>query len=302
MEEIRIRDVSRIPTREWIPPIGAMGGPPAHELYRDLVLYAGLRLVRNSEGTPLVAMRDGEHRRTFRVPSDELREALDRFRMRRNLRPLPEHDLSDLARLIQARATDPDIVVPTFDVGEADTLETRVESRPTELRVELRPPERRAEPRPPLLLADPPKPKRTGWIEELDSIMREVDRVRLPAPPRAPVAKAPSAWNDVVEHLEPFPTPVAPTKESVSGGQRSPEPGRGLPRYVQVLQGLMRDGGWLGTTSELSRLTGDSPEKVFANLRAYRTELAGNNVVVVPVETDLGWRWLAVDRSRLNTS
>jgi hypothetical protein len=65
---------------------------------------------------------------------------------------------------------------------------------------------------------------------------------------------------------------------------------------------LVRDEGWLGTTSELARLTGDTPEKVFANLRAYRTDLAGSDLMVVPVETKEGWRWLAVDRNRLHSS
>ena len=56
---------------------------------------------------------------------------------------------------------------------------------------------------------------------------------------------------------------------------------------------------WVGTTAELSHLTGDSPERVFARLRAYRSDLAGQDIVVVPVETRSGWRWLAVDGSRL---
>jgi hypothetical protein len=284
MEEIGIREVSRPPTREWTPPIGAMGGPPAHELYRDLVLYAGLRLLQDIEGRPCVAMRDGEHRRTFHVPSDELREALDRFRMRRSLRPLPDHELADLVRIIEARVTDPDIFVPTFDVGESNLPEPRAGSR--ELVASIVPP-------------DPPP---NGWEAELESIMREVDEVRRPIPAREPVAKAPSAWNEVVDHLDPVPRPVAPPNESISGGRMSPEPVGELPRYIRVLRALVRDGGWIGTTLELSRLTGDKPEKVSAFLRAYRSDLAGSNIVIAPVETKEGWRWLAVDRERLSST
>jgi hypothetical protein len=293
MDEIRIRDVSGPATREWVPPIGVMGGPPAHELYRDLVLYAGLRLFRDPQGNPCLALRDGEHRRYFRVPSEELREALDRFRMRRNLRPLPDHELSDLARIVQARVTDPDIFIPTYDPGEPASRE---------LHRELRLPGPGADPRAPTAPSSASRTKRGGWVEELDSIMREVDQWRLPPPAQPPAAKAPSAWNDVVEHLDPV-APAAPIPpDSISGGRAAPPPVQGLPRYVQVFQQLVREGGWLGTTSELSTLTGDAPEKVFANLRAYRTDLAGSKLVVVPVETELGWRWLAVDRTKLSTS
>jgi hypothetical protein len=283
MEEIGIRDVSRSPTREWIPPIGAMGGPPAHELYRELVLYAGLRLLQDAEGHPRVAMRDGEHRRTFTVPSEGLREALDRFRMRRNLRPLPEPILADLTRIIQARASDPDIFVPTVDEGEVD-------------------PPRSVEESPSLLVPSlPPKPKRNGWVEEMDSIMREVDEVRRPAVAPVPPARAPSAWNEVVDHLGAIPPNSTPSRGSISGGRKSPEPAGSLPRYLLVLKALVRDGGWLGTTFELSSLTGDTPENVVARLNAYRSDLASSNIIVLPVETNNGSRWFAVDRSRLST-
>jgi hypothetical protein len=282
MDEINIRDVSRASTREWIPPIGAMGGPPAHELYRELVLYAGLRLFRGREGTPCVALRDGEHRRTFQVPSDELREALDRFRMRRNLRPLPDHELSEFARIVQARASDPDIFVPTFDIGEPS------------------PPGPRAEFRPSIVAAPPPKPQANTLEEELEEIMREVDEVRRPASAQLPRAKAPSAWTEIVGPSTPLAPTAAPLDASISGGRMASDPSDGsLPRYLQILRALVRNGGWIGTTSELSNLTGDKPEKVFARLREYRSDLAGSNIVIAPVETKEGWRWLAVDRSRL---
>ena len=118
MQEIKIRELSRPSVREWIRPIGAMGGPPAHELYRDLVLYAGLRLLKDQSGNPRVAIQDGEHRRTFSVPSTELREAIDRFRMRRSLRPVPDGELAELTRIVQARVTDPDITIPMVDLPE----------------------------------------------------------------------------------------------------------------------------------------------------------------------------------------
>jgi len=261
-----------------------MGGPPAHELYRNLVLYAGLRLFRDREGNPCVAMRDGEHRRTFLVPSDGLREALDRFRMRRSLRPVPDGELAELTRIIRARASDPDISVPTFDVGEADPPEPRVEFRPSFI---------------PTLSPEPPS---NGWESELDSIMREVDEIRSPTAARLPKAKVPSAWNEVVGHSEPVAPVVSPLNASISGARMSSGPAGGLPRYLQVLRGLVRNGAWLGTTSELSSLTGDKPEKVFASLLEYRSDLAGSNIVIAPVETKEGWRWLAVDRNRLNSS
>jgi hypothetical protein len=283
MEELGIRDVSRSPTREWIPPIGAMGGPPAHELYRELVLYAGLRLLRDSEGNPRVALRDGEHRHIFNVPSEELREALDRFRMRRNLRPLPEPILVELTRIIQARASDPDIFVPMVDEGERDPPRPVEESRPL------------------LFPSLPPKPRRNGWVEEMDSIMREVDEVRRPAVAPVPPAKAPSAWNEVVDHLTPISPHATSSPGSISGGRKSPEPAGSLPRYLLVLKALVRDGGWLGTTFELSSLTGDTPENVVAHLKAYHSEIARSDIVVLPVETSNGSRWFATDRSRLST-
>jgi len=284
MDESGIRDVSRFSTREWIPPIGAMGGPPAHELYRNLVLYAGLRLFRDPDGNPYVAIRDGEHRRTFPVPSDGLREALDRFRMRRSLRPVPDGELAELTRIIRARVSDPDINVPTYDVGEASSSEPHVAFRPTFI---------------PTLPADPPN---NGWEGELDSIMREVDEVRSPAAARLPKAKVPTAWNDVVGHSEPVVPVVSPLNASISGARMSSGPAGGLPRYLQVLRTLVRNGAWLGTTSELSSLTGDKPEKVFASLMEYRSDLAGSNIVIAPVQTKEGWQWLAVDRNRVNSS
>lgn len=282
--EIRIRDVSRPPTRQWIPPIGVMGGPPAHELYRDLVQYAGLRLVRDAQGNPCIAVRDGERRRTFRVPSVELREALDRFRMRRNQRPVPDQALAEFARVVQARVSDPDIFVPSYDIGESDSPAQFLPLRPA------------------VSPADGLAPPYVGLESELDSILHELDDVPDPPPPRETPAKAPSAWTDVVEHLQPPSVSVPQANPSISGGRAAPNAPRGLPRYLSVLQDLVRDGGWIGTASELSNLVGETPDRVFANLRAYRSDFAGNGLVVVPVETQEGWRWLAIDRHQLTST
>ena len=281
MEDIVIRDVSRPPTKEWVPPIGAMGGPPAHELYRELVQRAGLRLFRDHQGHPYVALRDGEHRRMFRVPSLELREALDRFRMSRNLRPVPEQELIDFARVVEARVTDPDIFVPTVEIGRPDPRDGRSYGRG------------------PALNTGREVARTDGWDEEMSSIARDEDETPRTEVPPLPVVKAPSAWTDVVESLLPAAAPPPPPSPAISGGRRLPPADEGLLQYASALRALMNGREWVGTTAELSHLTGDSPEKVFARLRAYRSDLAGQDIVVVPVETKSGWRWLAVDGSRL---
>lgn len=412
--EVRIRDISRNSSNEWTPPIGAMGGPPAHELYRDLVLYAGLRLLRDNEGHPWVAMQDGERRRTFRVPSAELRGALDRFRMRRNLRPVPETDLEDFTRIIEARISDPDIRIPSLldsalpridpndgsfhsaapmTPGRAaapireevpDDLDRPAEPGPIgSVRapppsppslVARSPPELVVQPRsdPPLPLEDPdlPEPEdepesdpvasttvRSGpsWVmHAARSPVRtnpEPEPGRWPVPP--PPVTAPAPWREerappkgaeeprapspalerevdaLLEALEdpserrpriprllaPAPpwsegqeSPAPPVRaprvapESISGGRLEvPDPMGSLPTYIRVLKHLVSHGGWLGTTTELARLTGEDPETVFASLLQYRPNLNQNNIVVATVEVEDGWRWLAVDRSQLQS-
>ena len=261
-----------------------MGGPPAHELYRDLVQRAGLRLFRDHRGNPYVTLRDGEHRRTFRVPSLELREALDRFRMHRNLRPVPETELAEFTRVVQARVSDPDIFVPTVEAPSLRPLDRDVDTPSAPLPSKERP------------------PTPDGWDEEVSSIAREEADRPLPEAPPTPVARAPSAWDDVVEPLS-APAEVGPAlRPSISGGARLP-PGEGeVARYTLALRTLMEGGEWLGTTAELARMTGDSPERVFARIREYRKELVRSDIVVVPVETRGGWRWLALDASHLAPS
>jgi hypothetical protein len=284
MQEIRIRELSRPSVREWTPPIGAMGGPPAHELYRDLVLYADFRLLRDEHGEPSVSLRDGERRRTFRVPSDDLREAIDRFRMRRSLRAVPEAELAELTRIIQARATDPDAKIPL--VG--------AETRPAPPRIE------------PLPSSPPTAPEEAPVVaknpdQELESILGEIDEVRRAVSMRPPTSKAPSAWTEVVNSGLPAIAPRPSARHSISGGQMAAS-ASGLPRYLEVLRNLIRNGGWVGTTSELSNLTGEEPRQVVASLLGLRSELAKNNIVVASVETKDGWRWLAVDRNRLDSN
>jgi hypothetical protein len=284
-DDLRIRDISRLAKSEWMPPIGAMGGPPAHELYRDLVLHAGLHLLKDDEGRPWVELLDGEHRRLFRVPSGELRWALDRFRMRRNLRPVPDHDIDDLARIIDARVSDPDVEIPP--VGDLPSEESTVVDHG-------------ATPEVPLASSEVMMKE----IEaEVGSTLRQEDieseRPSLLAPP----LDGALSWKDVP------PSPAAsevrapePLDLSISGGRLSePSSPEGAPHYIRVLKDLVRNGGWLGTTSELSRLMGDEPEKVFASLLQYRSNLAENDILVATVEVEDGWRWLAVARSQLRS-
>lgn len=416
--EVRIRDISRNPSNEWTPPIGAMGGPPAHELYRDLVLYAGLRLLRDGEGRPWVAMQDGERRRTFQVPSSELRGALDRFRMRRNLRPIPESDLEDFTRIVEARISDPDIRIPiltenatpridpndgsfpvsgglaahppngapiredvpepvepapapaaaptgrsflteesrgwsapapveapedppavdraTVDPREPDAPDppaaespaTTVRSGPSWVMHAARSPVRtNPEPEPgrwPVPSA--PAPPAPAWKEEGEIAPAEEPRAPAPAPspapalqrevdalleeleggparrPRIPRLLAPAPpWSEGEEVSPPL-APVPAVSDSISGGRATPVDGTGtLPTYLRVLKHLVSQGGWLGTTTELARLTGEEPETVFASLLQYRTSFNQNNIVVATVEVEDGWRWLAVDRSKLQS-
>ncbi|MFZ0891977.1 MAG: hypothetical protein WB778_08275 [Thermoplasmata archaeon] len=284
-DEVHIRDVSRFGTNEWMPPIGAMGGPPAHELYRDLVLHAGLHLLKDDEGRPWVELLDGEHRRSFRVPSGELRWALDRFRMRRNLRPVPDHDIDDFARIVDARISDPDVDIPP--VGDIPSEESTVAER---------------EVAPELSLANSEAMMKEIEAEVGTTLQRmepEADRPSLLAPP----LDGALSWKDAPS--VPFVAETRPPEAldlSISGGRlEAPASANGAPHYVHVLKDLVRNGGWLGTTSELSRLMGDEPERVFASLLQYRSNLAENDILVATVEVEDGWRWLAVARSQLRS-
>lgn len=273
-EELAILDLSKVGRGEWMPPIGAMGGPPAHELYRDLVIHAGLRVLKDSDGAPWVELRDGEHRHAFPVPSPELRSALDRFRMRRNLRPVPESDIEELARVIEARVSDPDLEVP---LEAAETAGAPV----------------------PIVSTAPEAPARNWAVDELDHLMREVDAIQGRGPPVAtpeepPVPGGYGASPPLHRRLpHRWHTAVSSAREVRSTADPR------LPRYVRALRELVQDGTWIGSLTEIARRTGDDTDEVFSALLQFHTDLVGNDLVVAPVEVEDGWQWVVVDRGRL---
>jgi hypothetical protein len=235
---------------EWVPPISALGGPPAHVLYNDLVLYASLKVYRTADGEALLVFLDGENRRSFRSPGPELVGALDRFRMRRGLRPSPSKDVDDFTRIIQARITDPDahVSLPPPDVPE-----------PT-----------RIEPAAPSDAAGRGKHKGSSGSPA------------IPGDPWVPVT-------------------LPGLSLSFSGGfmpaGRKEPP---LPHYVRVLQRLVRTGGWMGTTQDLSSQLGEDETRLTENLVRYRADLAEFGIVVANVQVESGWRVLVVDRAHLD--
>jgi hypothetical protein len=286
IDELAILDLSRVRKGEWVPPIGAMGGPPAHELYHDLVLHAGLRLLRDDEGMPWVEMQDGEHRRSFPVPSLELRAALDRFRMRRNLRPVPEGDIEEFARVIEARVSDPDIEIPG-NVDRAPLVgvpAARVPPRSTDR-------------------GPPPRAGIGRAVEELDQLMREVDSIQGRASPNLSDEVSSPSWVGAVHPVPLHSRLPHRWHTGVSGGRTNEPPGDGrLPRYLKVLRELVQDGTWIGSLAEIARRTGDDTDQAFAALLRFHSDLVGNDLVVAPVELEDGWQWLVVDRGRARTS
>ena len=287
-EELGILDLSKVGKGEWVPPIGAMGGPPAHELYRDLVAHAGLRLLRDGAGLPWIEIQDGEHRRSFPVPSLELRAALDRFRMRRNLRPVPEADIEEFARVVEARVSDPDIEIPpsaeasTVPTADAERADLEPETTPTEA---------------------VPIPGVARAVDELDQLMHEVDSVQGRVPSSPTDEEASPSWIGSV-HPVPLHSRLPHRWHSGVSGARTtapPKDGR-VPKYVRVLRELVEDGTWIGSLSEIASRTGDDTEQVFAALLQFHSDLVGNDLVVAPVEVEEGWRWLVVDRGRLRSA
>jgi hypothetical protein len=280
-EEFGIRDLSKVARGEWIPPIGAMGGPPAHELYRDLVIHAGLRLSRDSDGVPWVELRDGEHRRAFPVPSPELTAALDRFRMRRNLRPVPEEDIVEFSRVVEARISDPDVAIPLRESDEgvpAEGLAPWSEGDSPHL---------------------PEVEEKESWaVDELDRTMREVDSIQGRTPDAISPPREPASWSRD-SHSAPLHSRLPHRwHASVSGGRRATTEDR-LPRYIRVLRELVQGGSWIGSLGEIARRTGDDTDQVFATLLRFHSDLIGKDLVVAPVEVEEGWQWLVVDRSRI---
>ena len=280
-EDLRIRDISRF-TGEWSPPIGAMGGPPAHELYRDLVLFAGLQLFQDKDSHPWVVFRDGAQRRPFAVPSVQLRNALDRFRMHRNSRPLPGSDLEEFVRIVEARISDPDVKIPALrgPLSEGPpTVQERSAAPPSEIG---------HDPSLPLTAGSADAVHENAGINELAAAESD----RRPEATMGDVggsARAAAAADT--------PLRVNPT---VSGGMLlSTAQGANVARYVRVLRSLLRGGDWMGTTRELSEATRDEPLTLYGSLLRYRAELADNDILVTSVDLDEGFRWLVVDRARV---
>ncbi len=273
------------PAGEWAPPVNVMGGPPASELYRDLVVYAGLQLFQDSRRRPWVVLRDGAQRRAFRVPSVELRGALDRFRMRRNVRPVPESDIEEFARIVTARVSDPDVEIPVLRSpvweGELRPVAGVPPASAASLDAGSGAP---AEPTVGPSASDPPLPDPP-----------------TATPPKAPFRFVPSPW---VVTDAPEPRPEA-TETTISGGYLVPPPRNGkaeLERYVRLFRRLVRDGDWMGTTRELAELTRDDPFTLVLALQRYRADLAENDLLVANVQVGDGSRWLAVDRARVRNA
>jgi hypothetical protein len=282
-DELRILDLSRRPKGQWEPPIGALGGPPAHELYHDLVLHAGLRLLRDPEGRPLIELQDGERRHTVAVPSPELRGALDRFRMRRNLRPVAASDIEEFVRVVQARVSDPDEAFPEREIAPV-------------LR-EIEPPA--SVPEGPGEAGDG-----EGWaLRRLDHLMDEVDQIQGRGAPADGTTERPAWWS---EYGPPVPLHSRLPHRwhaSVSGAHdEGPRPDGDLSRYLRALHELVRSGAWIGSLQEIGRRTGDDSDEVFAALLKYHTDLVSEGLAVAPVELEEGWRWMVVDRSRIPAS
>ena len=249
-DEVRIRELVQHQTGEWVPPISALGGPPAHVLYHELVLHAGLKLYRDAEGEPLLVFLDGENRRSFRCPSPELMGALDRFRMRRGVRPSPSKDIDDFVRVVHAWVTDPDASVPSppHDVPEPIGMET----------------------------PNPPPSQVPGENEE------PAVKPAIPGDPWVPAS-------------------LPGLSISFSGGfMRAGRKEPPLPHYIRVLQSLVRNGGWMGTTRDLSARLGEDETMLTETLIRYRADLAEFGIVVANVQVESGWRLLVVDRARLD--
>jgi hypothetical protein len=107
---VAIRDLSdrTVPAGVWLPAINvATGGPQSHVIYHDLVKHAQMRLMRTTDGTAMVTVAEAGAVHVLKVPSPEFSRFVDRFRVARRLRVLPEPALSELARIIEARVGDP---------------------------------------------------------------------------------------------------------------------------------------------------------------------------------------------------
>jgi hypothetical protein len=107
---VAIRDLAENnpPPGVWLPAINvATGGPQSHVIYHDLVKHAQMRLKRTAEGHAMVTVSEAGSVHLLKVPSAEFVRFVDRFRVGRRLRVLPEASLNELSRIIEARVGDP---------------------------------------------------------------------------------------------------------------------------------------------------------------------------------------------------
>jgi len=107
---IAIRDLSKsqAPPGVWLPAINsATGGPQSHAIYHELATRAGMRLQRTKDGHAMVTVSEAGAVHLLAVPSPEFYRFVDRFRVARRLRVLPESALNELSRIIEARVGDP---------------------------------------------------------------------------------------------------------------------------------------------------------------------------------------------------
>jgi hypothetical protein len=196
---------------------------------------------------------------------------------------VPESDIDEFARVVEARVSDPDVEIPFASIDS----ETEVRPSPTDTDSGPKPPEA--------------PPSKDGWaVDELDHLMREIDSVQGRTSASDLASKDAAPW---VRYSHPVPLHSRLPHRwhaSVSGGRSAPsgiEPG--LPRYVRVLRELVQEGSWIGSLGEIARRTGDDTDHAFANLLKFHADLVGKDLVVAPVEVERGWQWLVVDRSRI---
>ena len=265
-EDEKIQDLGTSPNSpEWVPPIGAMGGPPAHELYRDLVQHADLRLLRGPNSEPwLITPR---RRTSPGLPGPE-RGAHGRPRSVPDA-PEPPTGPREGCGGLRSHRPGPRLG-PRCGASGLGTPHGPWDDRP---------------------------PDRGPAASSGTAPSDDPPTAAALAPAEGPFAASP--WDEAVEPGPPMDVlpPVRPTTVS---GEYPPRRSNNdsLPRYVKVLHEMVRNGDWLGTLDDLSNEIGEDSFTVFASLIRHRTDLAAEGIVVAPVEVEDGWRWLAVDRGR----
>ncbi|MGA7847316.1 MAG: hypothetical protein WCB18_09560, partial [Thermoplasmata archaeon] len=126
-----------------------------------------------------------------------------------------------------------------------------------------------------------------------------IEPAHSPAPPAPEAEKVPRV--DPTLPGDPWvPATLPGLAISFSGGfMRSGRKEFPLPHYIRILQGLVRNGGWMGTTQDLSARLGEDEARLTQTLIRYRADLAEFGIVVANVQVETGWRVLVVDRARL---